>query len=243
MRRYEWFGDWFASPYYFILYKNRDNREAQFFIDNLLELLSPITSATFMDLACGKGRHSIYLNSKGFDVTGLDLQQGNVAHANQFANEKLRFFEHDMRKVFKIAAFDYVFNLFTSFGYFDTKAEHLQTIEAVSKSLKPGGKFVLDFLNPYTVVNNLAPEETKTLEGIHFHIRKYFDGEFILKDISFEDEGKSFQFQEKVKAIRRVEFLEYFEKAGLKLLEVFGSYQLNKYDPDLSDRLIFVVQK
>ncbi len=196
-----------------------------------------------MDLACGKGRHSIYLNSKGFDVTGLDLQESNVGHANQFANTKLRFVQHDMREVYAEGAFDYVFNLFTSFGYFDTKAEHLQTIQAVAKSLKPGGRFILDFLNPYTVINNLSPSETKVLEGIEFHITRLFDGEFILKNIDFEDNGKSHHFQEKVKAIRRVEFLEYFEASGLKLLDVFGDYHLNQYQPDRSERLIFITQK
>ena len=242
MRRREWFGEWFGSPYYFKLYKHRDTEDARFFIDNLLAYLQPDPNHRIMDLACGKGRHSIYLNGKGYDVTGLDLQPDNVQYASEYANERLRFFQHDMRKIFQPGAFDLVVNLFTSFGYFDTKKEHQQTIDAVAQSLRPGGRFVLDFLNPYTVIHNLVPSEKKVVDGLTFYITRSFDGEFILKNISFEDGGKHHQYTEKVKAIRRVEFLGYFEKAGLNLLEVFGDYQLSAYHPDQSERLIFVTQ-
>ncbi len=242
MSKKEWFGEWFGSPYYFKLYKNRDTEEARFFLDNLLTALKPDSDCRIMDLACGKGRHAIYLNDKGYDVTGLDLQEENITYASQFANERLRFHQHDMREVFREQAFDLVLNLFTSFGYFDTRDEHQQTVTAVAQSLRPGGRFVLDFLNPYSVIHDLTPEETKTVEGIEFHIKRSFDGEFILKDINFEDEGTSYSYREKVQAIRRVEFIEYFEHAGMKPIRVFGDYHLKPYQPEQSERLIFVTQ-
>ena len=59
-----WFESWFDSKYYHILYQNRDDNEAKYFIDNLLDAFHFKKGARLLDLACGKGRHSIYLNSK-----------------------------------------------------------------------------------------------------------------------------------------------------------------------------------
>ena len=238
----EWFGDWFNSPYYHILYRHRDHDEARYFIDNLLAFLKPSIDCKMMDLACGKGRHSIYLNEKGYDVTGLDLSTSNIEHARQFENEMLRFEVHDMREVYKHNKFDYVFNLFTSFGYFDTLEEHETTIKAVHECLKPGGYFILDFLNPYVVINELVQEEVKRIEGIEFHIKRYVESGFIIKKIEFFDQGKHFSYYEKVKTIRRTEFIKFFEDAGFSILNVFGSYELDDYIPEKSQRLIFITK-
>ena len=71
----EWYQDWFNSKYYHILYKHRDNTEAELLIDKLLNIIRPNKNYTFLDLGCGNGRHSIYLNKKGFLVDGIDLSK------------------------------------------------------------------------------------------------------------------------------------------------------------------------
>ncbi len=65
-------------PYYHQLYFNRDDKEAAAFIDKLIEHLKPAPGATMLDVACGKGRHSIQLAGKGFDVTGIDLSEDSI---------------------------------------------------------------------------------------------------------------------------------------------------------------------
>lgn len=243
MRRKEWFGEWFDSPYYHVLYKHRDNEEAKYFLDNLIGLLKPPPCTEMLDLACGKGRHSIYLSQKGYNVTGLDLSAQNIAAAKKFENGSLHFDTHDMREVYAKETFDYIFNLFTSFGYFDTMKEHEDTILSISTMLRPGGRFVLDFLNPYRVTHHLVHEEIKRIDGIEFHINRDVEGDFIVKNIELFDNGNRFEFHEKVRTICRAEFLEFFEKAGLRVEFVFGNYELDDYDPERSDRLIFVTQK
>ena len=79
----QWFETWFESPYYALLYKDRDVQEAKDFIDQLLTYLKPDSNANFLDLACGKGRHSIHLNQKGFQVCGLDYSKNNIAEAHK----------------------------------------------------------------------------------------------------------------------------------------------------------------
>ncbi|HSV12241.1 MAG TPA: hypothetical protein VLI68_15795, partial [Hanamia sp.] len=67
---HSWFKDWFNSPYYYLLYFKRDKKEAVDFINKLIDHLNPPPHSYMLDIACGKGRHSEQLASKGFDVTG-----------------------------------------------------------------------------------------------------------------------------------------------------------------------------
>lgn len=239
----EWFGEWFNSPYYHVLYKHRDDEEAKKFIDQLIYYFEFSKNDLIQDIACGKGRHAVYLNKKGFNVVGLDLSSQNIAFAKEFENDRLKFFVHDMRFPWEGNNFDFILNLFTSFGYFETKGENQQTIDAIAHNLKPGGKLLIDFLNPYTVIHKIIPEEIKHIRGIDFHIHKFIKGEYIIKDIRFEDKGKQYKFQERVKVIRMVKFLEYFKNANLQLIDLFGDYDLNPYIAEKSERMIFVLQK
>lgn len=239
----EWFGEWFSSPYYHILYKNRDLEEAKPFLDHLIDFLDLRENDRILDMGCGRGRHAIYLNQKGFNVTGIDLSVENIHEARLFQNEKLHFFIHDMRYPFRKSSFTHIFNFFTTFGYFDTILENKQVIHAAFEGLVPGGKLLLDFLNPCTVVDQLAPEEVKEIGGITFHITKKVNEEMIVKEIAFADHGEEFHFYEKVKAIQKTEFLEYFADAGFELLQTFGDYELSPYEAEKSDRMIFFLKK
>ncbi|SMG53250.1 Methyltransferase domain-containing protein [Marivirga sericea] len=242
-KKKEWFSEWFSSPFYHILYKNRDDREAKFFLSNLLGHLKIPQDAKLLDVACGSGRHSIFLNKKGYEVEGIDISERNIEMAKEYENEHLRFHIRDMRENFKHDYFDYAFNLFTSFGFFKTEEENQKCITSVADSLKSGGIFVLDFLNPYRVIHNLVNEEVKTIDDIEFHLTRHFDGESIIKTIKFEAEGEIHEFQERVKAIRRLSFLEYFRNAHFMLQQTFGDYELNEYEPETSERMIFIVKK
>src|SRR6187455_1959490 len=101
-----WFESWFNSPWYHILYEHRDEQEAEEFLDALLDHLQPKPGSSMLDLGCGKGRHSIYLNQKGFNVTGIDLSPESIMHCRKWENETLSFFVHDMRHLFRTNDFD-----------------------------------------------------------------------------------------------------------------------------------------
>ena len=92
-----WYASWFDTPYYHILYKDRDYEEAQAFMDNITQYLNLEQGAKVLDLACGKGRHSLYLNKLGYDVTGADLSANSIAEASKYENKTLHFRIHDMR--------------------------------------------------------------------------------------------------------------------------------------------------
>jgi SAM-dependent methyltransferase len=239
----EWFSSWFDTPYYHILYKNRDYTEASLFIDNLTQFLNLKPEAVCWDLCCGKGRHSIYLNKKGYRVIGTDLSKHSIAEASESANETLEFYQHDMRKLFRTNYFDAVFNLFTSFGYFERRQDDLNVFNAVEKALKPNGIFVFDYLNSEYVKKIIVARDVKTIDGITFRISKKIENNTIIKTIDFNDQGKDFHYEERVKLFDKAYFEGLAKECHLTVLNTFGNYQLQEFDLKASPRLILVLQK
>lgn len=234
-----WYASWFNTPYYHILYKDRNYAEAQLFIDNITHYLNLPENAKVLDLACGKGRHSIYLNKLGYDVTGADLSENSIKAASKHQNDTLHFQVHDMRKPFD-EKFDAILNLFTSFGYFENDEDNLTTLKAIKASLSEYGFAMIDFMNVNQVIDNLVPNEIKTVDGIEFHIKRYEKDGYILKEIDFEDKGEKFHFTEKVKALTLQDFETLMQKANIDLLDIFGDYKLKKFHKTDSDRLIMI---
>ncbi len=238
----EWFKEWFNSPYYHILYGERDRKEAEFFLTNLVNRYHPKPDSNFLDLACGAGRHSVFLNNLGFSVTGIDLSSHSISLAKQFENSKLHFEVGDLRTFTLTQKFDFVLNLFTSFGYFDCMNTNKLVINQVMQVLKPNAYFIIDFLNSAKILKGLIPHEVKEIQGINFDIKKENVDGIIVKDIRFKDQGQSFHYQEKVQALSLQDFELLFEACGLKLIETFGNYSLGSFVVNESDRLILVTQ-
>jgi SAM-dependent methyltransferase len=238
-----WYKDWFNSPYYHVLYKSRDYNEAATFINNLIAHLQLSKSDNVWDLACGKGRHSIYLNSKGINVIGTDLSDNSISEALQSSNDKLEFFVHDMRTPFRINYFTHVFNLFTSIGYFENDHDNLKVFKSVHSALKPGGVFVIDFFNCKKVMECMLPQETKVIEGISFSILKTVQDNKIIKRIEFSDKGHDYFFEEKVSLLNKDDFMKLAQQCGFTLQAAFGDYSLNAFDQNNSERLILIFKK
>lgn len=234
-----WYASWFNTPYYHLLYKDRDHREAALFMNTLTNYLELKKNDSILDLACGRGRHAKYLNRIGFDVIGIDLSEESIEYAKQYENERLHFEVHNMCMPYP-KEFDAVFNLFTSYGYFKEDIDNLRTIQAIKAELKPGGFGVIDFLNVKLAIKNLVSHEKKQVGNILFHIEKYVKDGFIFKHIRFHDQGEDHAYTERVKALTLEDFKEYFTLANVKMKAVFGDYHLNEFNEETSERLILI---
>ncbi len=243
MSKKEWFESWFDSPFYHQLYKDRDDTEAALFLNNIIQFLAPHPEAHILDLACGKGRHSIFLANKGYQVTGVDLSAQSIAHAQAFAHEKLHFHQHDMRAPLVNQSFDYIFNLFTSFGYFENSQDNHKVLKSIYQALQKDGTLLIDFMNANKVIANLVKEETKVVDDISFDLQRSVQDQKIVKDIRFQYQEQDYHFQEKVQALQLEDFEELLQTNHFKIMHQFGDYQLNPYDPIHSDRLILIAQK
>ena len=238
-----WFANWFDSPYYHTLYKNRDEKEAQVFIDNLINYLKIPKRSKLIDIACGKGRHAKYFNQKGMDVVGVDLSLNSIKTAKKDENKNLQFSLHDMRENYQEDTFDVVTNLFTSFGYFEDNKDEQKAINAMGNNLKKEGILIIDFMNAKKVITNLVLNEQKTIDCIQFDIKRQVKDGYILKDILITHEKKEQQFQEKVKAITLADYSVFIANAGLEIIDIFGNYKLDDFDEKNSDRLILICKK
>ncbi|MDR3680863.1 MAG: class I SAM-dependent methyltransferase [Flavipsychrobacter sp.] len=244
MEHVDWFENWFGSPYYNLLYQNRDVKEAQAFVETLLQYLQPPKSSRMLDIACGEGRYAIQLAEHGHDVVGIDLSHTSILKANKFERENLHFYVHDMRMPFYINYFDYAFNFFTSFGYFASQIDHLNAAKSFAAALKKDGILVMDYLNKKFVQSCIKPEDTIQKGGCTFHIKKSIENGQILKEISFTDAGnKERIYTEHVATFTLADFIALFKEAGLTLTTTFGDYALNSYDENSSPRMIMLFKK
>ena len=240
-----WFEQWFNSPYYHQLYFKRDEAEAAEFINKLLDHLQPPPQSVMLDIACGRGRHSIQLASKGFDVSGIDISIDSIAEAKQNENDLLHFFVHDMRLPFWINYFDYAFNFFTSFGYFHTLREHENSIRTIAQSLKPNGIFVIDYLNVHYAQDHLIHKSEIEVNDVNYFITKWFDEDHFYKKIVVEDDKleQPIVFQEKVAKFTLGDFTDMLAYQQMQVQEVFGDYNFNPYHVKNSPRMIIVAKK
>lgn len=239
----EWFAGWFDSPWYHLLYQNRDQLEAEAFVAALMEKLLIPQPSDVLDLACGMGRHARYIHSLGHRVLGVDLSENSIAAASEFEKEGLKFRCGDMRQPQGKEDFDLVLNLFTSFGYFDAEEDNLRVLRAIHTALKPGGLLLLDFMNTSRVIRELIPENEVHRGEITFRLSRKLENGSIVKTIRFEENGRQHQFFERVQALTKQDFLRYFVKSGLELVLLSGNYALEPFLEDSSDRMIFLVRK
>jgi SAM-dependent methyltransferase len=240
-----WFAAWFDSPHYHTLYAHRSDTEAAAFIDALIDRLQPGDDASILDLGCGAGRHARYLASKGFGVTGLDLSAASIHRAQRFERPGLRFLRHDMRVPFGQQAFDYVFNMFTSFGYFADAAEHQLVVRNIANALQPGGRLVLDYLNVHHAEARLTPAEIKQIDGVTYRVTRWSDSTHFYKRIQIDAaaDAAAGEHVERVAKLTYADFDDMFTRCGLSIEAVYGDYALQPYDVRTSPRLILVARR
>ncbi len=245
----EWFKVWFASQFYDLLYKHRDENEARIFVNTIIKKLNPNPNYPVLDLACGKGRHSIAFAMKNFNVIGIDITERFINEAKNKAKKlnlkNITFLTGDIRNFNLNKQFGVILNAFTSFGYFDNIEDNIKVLNNVRKHLKQEGIFILDYLNRSQVLKAVAenPEMTFTEQGIKFHIKKEIKNGFVCKYIEITTpEGKNERFYEKVKLFSKEELRNLISNCGLTVREVWGDYYGNFYSEE-APRMIFICEK
>ncbi len=240
-----WYVGWFDSPYYALLYSHRDDREAHDFLERLLNHLTLSPPARILDVGCGWGRHVRYLHQKGYAVTGVDANEKLIARVKASGPDAAALTVHDVSEPFPAhwQPFDLVLNLFTAFGYFMRTETHLRALRHMHAVLKPGGYFVLDFMNVPYVLCHLVEAETITKQGIRFNIRRYYSPPFLIKEIDVADGPQHFHFQERIWAFWPEMLESLLKNAGFSIRHRWGDYGLSAYDELSSPRLIIAGQK
>lgn len=241
----DWYRTWFDTPYYDLLYQERDHEEARAFVEHLVSFCRLPPHAPVLDLACGAGRHSFQLARMGYRVTGVDLSLQRIRSAvdtrallpAEIAN-RTRFLEGDMRSLAFDHEFAAAFNLFTSLGYFQDMEENNLVIANVARALLPGALLVIDFLNTRYVQQNLVEQEQLELAGVRFEIRRRIERGRVIKAIRVTEGDRIFHFTESVQLLGMRDFERMLKRAHLELAHLWGDYTGAPFSEDHSPRLI-----
>ena len=241
--REDWFINWFNSKYYHILYKSRNKSEASDFIKTIISNLSLKSNNSVLDLGCGNGRHSISLSNHFKLVHGIDISSENISLANENKKENLKFFISDMRNFNTNTKYDYIFNLFTSFGYFKNNEDNIKVLKSCYHHLNKYGLIFIDFLNSEKIkMTTNGLKESKVINGVKFNIHKQIIDNYIIKKIYIKDGEATYNFQEEVQLLKIEHFKKMFEISGFEIISIYGDYQMNPYDSS-SNRLILCGKK
>jgi SAM-dependent methyltransferase len=242
-----WYKDWFDTLWYEKLYKKRDDRDALMLLDATASYL-PDPGSRIVDLACGRGRHSLNLAARGYQVHGFDLSTRAIHIARIRAEEEnlsqVKFHVHDMRQTLP-DTYSGLINFFTSFGYFDTDEENAQVLAVMANAVVSGGSVIIDFLNPNFVEKNLISNNTIELDDARVKITRSIDNGRISKTMVFTeyDSGRQHRYKENVALLDLNWFSEHAGKFDLKLDAVMGEYDGSIFDRESSSRQIMIFRK
>ena len=238
-----WYEEWFGEEY-LELYSHRDESEAEPHVDFVVRLLGrgPKPRAV-LDLACGSGRHTAVLRRRGYRALGVDLSLTFLARMKE---RGLPPVAGDMRGLpFVDESFDWVLNFFTSFGYFESERENFRVLEEIVRILVPGGRFLIDLMNPGPVLAGLKPRDIQEMDGRRAVIERWYDPAAwrVNKRIVVETAGEPPRtFRESVRLYQPEEVTIGLRWAGLEVDGLYGSFQGEPYERD-SERFILLGHK
>lgn len=240
-----WYEEWFERDEYDLVYRHRDDKEAEKVVQLIEQIAKPTKGSAVLDVACGKGRHSLALARHGYRVTGIDLSSRFITQAREAAhteNQRILFYKQDMREPVCNGCFDGVVNLFTSFGYFELHQDNLRTLQAISDAMKPGAWFVQDFLNVPYVLANLVPMDVRDFDGIRISQQRSIRDHRVYKEITIKRGELAVEFHESVRLYRVDDFRTMYAAAGLNLISIYGDYEGGPWS-EASPRLILLSRR
>lgn len=239
------YGDRYLDTHLPLLTEDVNNADVDFMLD-VLELPE---GSEILDIPCGFGRHSNILAEKGFKVTGIDFKPEFIDLAKKNSLEKnldVDFLVGDMRNLEFENRFDAVINFFTSFGYFDDNDNFL-TLKGMAKSLKLGGKVIIDMVNREWAINMtrengliwlLYPDNKVFLANNSFDI---LSGRWV-SDQVIVDKGESFKQLQDVRLYSYTEYDFLLNILGLKIIAAYGDTEKNQYNVK-SKSMIIIAEK
>lgn len=217
----EWFEEWFGEEYLRV-YPHRDDHEAERAVSLIIRTVPFERRWQVLDVACGAGRHARAFEAAGARCTGVDLSASLLRVARQVTRAPL--VRADMRQLpIRPGSMDLTVNLFTSFGYFEQDAEHSAALREMISTVRSGGWFVIDFLNPEAVRRRLVPEETIALPGLTAQISRSVspDGRYVCKTIRTPSGQR---FRERVRLFEPEHMSSMLEDGGVAVRHQFGDY-------------------
>ena len=215
--------------------------------DFLTKQLQLTSSAKVLDVPCGNGRLSIALAQRGFALTGVDIAREFMDEAKSSslqAGLNIDWRNQDMRDLPWSGDFDGAFCFGNSFGYLDDEA-NADFLEAVSATLKPGGRFILDApAIAECMLPTFQPSRSIELAGIKVDIEHRYDHEQgrMFNDFTFTRDGVEDRRPSSQRTYTYHQLIELLRAASLEPLAAYGSLTEEPFKLG-AHRLLLVSQK
>ncbi|MEC4005901.1 class I SAM-dependent methyltransferase [Flavobacterium sp. SUN052] len=100
-----------------------------------------LSKGKILDLGCGAGSHSLYLQEKGFEVTSIDISENaiNACQLRGLKNAKVQ----DVLEI-ENEKFDTILLLMNGTGIFGTLSETAKYLQKLKSILTPNGQILID---------------------------------------------------------------------------------------------------
>ena len=217
------------------------------FIERSLRLKK---KSRILDLACGFGRHSIELATRGYEMVGLDISRPLLERALEVAQKRslsIKFIRGDMRELNFSGIFDGCFIWDTSLGYFDDR-RNLGVLQGVARALKPGGRLLIDVVNRDFVVPRTPTRLWWEGTGCIFLEESEFDYHTstleVQRSFIYEDGSPPIEQTSYIRLYSIHELRQMLHVAGFQVIEVSGAkYYRGHFLGSSSERLIVLAQR
>lgn len=247
-RMSDWFDDdtFWRAVYPFLMTEERMEGAADE-VDSALSLVG-FEGGDVLDLCCGAGRHSVELARQGLTVVGVDRSPFLLEKARALAVDhgvEVEWVEADMRDFVRPDSFDLVLNMFTSFGYFEDAADDIRVLQNVFKSLREGGKLLVDVAGKELVaaVFQQTTSDESPDGGLLVRRHAIVDNWCRIRNdwvVVRNGEASTFSFHLRLYSARELE--DALSRAGFRYVRVFGDLRGGEYGPK-AERLLAVAVK
>lgn len=241
--------DWFVAAFrerYLEVYPHRDLPSARDEVAGLVAMRgSALAFGRTLDLGCGFGRHSLALAERGVRVVGMDLSADLLANRGILQGvERIegRLARADMRTLpITSGRLDTVLCLFSSFGYFDDRGNQA-VLEELRRVLVPGGRVLLDIMNPRRIRSSLVPRSERPVgDGRLIEVRSLSeDRSRVRKHVTLvAPDGRREEWHEDVRMYEPDELDALALAAGFRHRARYGDFDSSSFDDAAPRQLVW----
>lgn len=204
------------ANYYDAMRTHRDYDKEARFADSLIQKYCPGTERV-LDLCCGTGEHALKMTGLGYEVTGIDLSQDMLDIAGkkmEKAGVSIDYICADVCEFKTADKFMAAYCLGFTFLYMTTHQKAIDFFNAVNNALVPGGVFIVDFINGWSIADEWHKDKTSY---------RFDDATIFLSELAALDRKNR---------LKHVEFQYLIDEHNGQIKTVFAEENLRIYFED-----------
>ena len=219
------------AKYYDKFYQNKNYKKETEFLINFINANDKI-----LDVGCGAEIHAALLTDNGFEVDGLDLNKEMLEIAKTRLKTNLywqNILEIDISKKYNM-----IISMFAVFNHLKDTDELMRGLMNLKQLLHDGGKIIIDLHNPQS-----SGSKIDTYDNMTRVMKWNYDRSLKIEksDIIFEIDGIKYTDTHTFRIFTIDEMKECCERVGLKVVNVYENYDINKEGTSTSKNLQFLI--